>query len=101
MTGVGSGADDLADVRKELRELLPSSDTDVVIVTHDPEDVRNLADRVEIMLSGEIIQSGSLDEVAAAPRNEMINQFLNGDEPLKGMISSQRPSAPQGGSSRG
>ncbi|MBT8492908.1 MAG: ATP-binding cassette domain-containing protein, partial [Deltaproteobacteria bacterium] len=50
-------------VRVFLRERLEATSLPTVIVSHDPEDARILADRVAVMDSGRLAQLGSFEEI--------------------------------------
>ncbi|MBY0095791.1 molybdate ABC transporter substrate-binding protein [Mesobacillus maritimus] len=62
-------------VRTELKEILKKLSIPTVIVTHDYEDARVLADRVAVMDQGEIIQSGVPREIAQYPANHFVAEF--------------------------
>ncbi|MGE2691586.1 sulfate/molybdate ABC transporter ATP-binding protein [Mycolicibacterium pulveris] len=55
--------------RKVLRKVLGKSGGSAVLVTHDILDVLTLADRVVVMESGRITESGSAASVLATPRS--------------------------------
>lgn len=58
-----------AAMRKVLRRVLTHDGRSAVLVTHDLLDVVTLADRVVVMESGRIVESGTATEVLAAPRS--------------------------------
>ncbi len=58
-----------AAVRRDLRRHLDSFGGMCVLVTHDPVDAHALADRVAVIDTGRIVQSGTLREVATHPRS--------------------------------
>lgn len=49
----------------------------VLIITHDLGVVMEVADRVAVMRSGRIVESGSADEVLTAPQHPYTRQLLN------------------------
>lgn len=63
-------------VRTELKQLLKQLAIPTLIVTHDFEDARVLADRIAVMDRGVIIQSGSAEEIAQYPANAFVAQFI-------------------------
>ncbi len=65
-----------ATVRRDLRRFLESFDGMRILVTHDPVDAYALADRVAIIESGRIVQSGSLAEVTAHPRSRYVADLV-------------------------
>jgi peptide/nickel transport system ATP-binding protein len=52
------------EMMKELREEL---DTSIIMITHDLGVVAEVADKVAIMYAGEVIESGTLEEIFQAP----------------------------------
>lgn len=62
-------------VRMELKELLKKLSIPTIIVTHDFEDARVLADKVAVMDQGIIIQSGTQEEIARYPASPFVAQF--------------------------
>ena len=55
------------DVRRDLRRHLATFDGVRLLVTHDPVDAYALADRVVILESGRVAQSGTLADVTTRP----------------------------------
>jgi molybdenum ABC transporter molybdate-binding protein len=62
-------------VRTELKQLLQKLSIPTIVVTHDYEDARVLADRVAVMDQGKVIQSGIPREVAQFPANHFVAEF--------------------------
>ena len=56
-------------IRNLLRDVLTVDGRSSVMVTHDPLDVLTLADRVLVVESGRIVESGPAATVLAAPRS--------------------------------
>ncbi len=50
--------------------------TAVILVTHLPEDVWEIADKVYAMENGKIVQSGRVEAVYYAPKNKYVAQIL-------------------------
>ena len=65
-----------ADVRRDLRRHLSTFDGARLLVTHDPVDAYALADRVVIVESGRVVQSGTLSEVTARPRSRYVADLV-------------------------
>lgn len=57
----------------------------IVFVTHDVQEAFRLADRIAIMRNGAIVQIGTPAEIALAPANDYIAEFLR-DVPLLRVI---------------
>lgn len=59
----------LADLRRELT--IP-----IVLVTHDLDEARMLADRLAVMDAGEVLQQGSPERIHHAPRNARVADLV-------------------------
>lgn len=60
----------------ELAELLRSTKTTALLVTHDQEEAFSLADRVAIIDRGHLRQIGAVDDVWRRPVDETVAAFL-------------------------
>jgi len=65
------------EILKVIRDLAAQKMT-MVIVTHEIEFARNVADRIIFMEDGFIIEEGSAAEVSDNPQNERTRSFLKG-----------------------
>ena len=63
------------DLRRTLRALLDGFAGIRLLVTHDPLEARALADRLVILESGRVVQSGTPDEVTARPRSAFASRL--------------------------
>ena len=57
-----------AETRTDVRHLLADIPATRVLITHDPVEARVLADQLLVMEQGQIVQTGTPEEVAANPR---------------------------------
>ncbi len=73
MAGLDVGV--AAAMRKLLRRVLVRDGRSAVLITHDLVDVLTLADRVLILESGRIVETGSTAAVLAAPRSRFGARF--------------------------
>jgi molybdate transport system ATP-binding protein len=73
-------------VRAELRELLRDLALPTLLVTHDFEDAAALADRVGVLVDGEVLQIASPSELVAAPADAFVASFT-GANLLTGVAS--------------
>ena len=83
------------DVRRELRRHLSGFTGVSVVVTHDPVDAYALADRVVVIDTGRITQSGTLADVAAHPRSRYVAELV-GTTLLTGHLIDNRLTLPSG-----
>jgi thiamine transport system ATP-binding protein len=68
----------------DLREILVTTGTTAVMVTHDHDEAFTVADRMAVMLAGEIVQEGPTTEVWRAPRTEQVARFIGFSSVLPG-----------------
>jgi molybdenum ABC transporter ATP-binding protein len=59
----------------ELGDVLSSTESPALLVTHDFTEAAQLADRVAIIDSGRIVQEGTSSELAATPRSAFVADF--------------------------
>ncbi len=64
------------DVAKEMKQLFEQLEIPVVLVTHNHEDARFLAERLAIIIDGKIEQDGPAAEVFAKPATRFIRRLL-------------------------
>ena len=65
------------EILKVIRDLA-AKDMTMVIVTHEIEFAKNVADRIIFMADGYIVEEGSATEVIDNPQNERTQSFLRG-----------------------
>ena len=65
-----------AEILELLRRLAVDSGTGVLLVTHNMGVVADFADRVAVMYRGEIVETGSVEDVLLAPRHEYTKRLL-------------------------
>ncbi len=63
-------------IRRELRGMLDKLGLPVIIVTHDIDDARGLADRVGVLESGGISRIGTVEDVLTDPRDPFIAMMI-------------------------
>lgn len=80
-------------LRKELKSLHKAYSTTIIHVTHNFEEVFSLADTVSVMNAGEIIQTGSPEEIFSKPNCRFIAGFVGVENIFRGEISSGKGSS--------
>jgi molybdate transport system ATP-binding protein len=64
-------------LRRELAELRRELPMPVILVTHDLDDVKRLADRICVLNRGRILQTGAVEAVMADPASAEIAELLD------------------------
>jgi len=73
---------------EELRRILHESGVPAVYVTHDQEEAFTLADRVLLLHDGEIVRSGTPEQVWSDPGSVWAAQFLDAGNVVAGIVKS-------------
>ena len=66
-----------AQILEILRALKNDRRTAIALVSHDMGVIAGLADRVQVMRHGEIVESGAVDDVFYAPRHDYTRMLLD------------------------
>ena len=66
------------EVRVELTQHLREFGRPTVLVTHDADDVRAIADQVVVVQGGRVTQQGTIDELIAQPATPYVARLLGG-----------------------
>jgi molybdate transport system ATP-binding protein len=66
-------------VRAELRVLLHELRLPSILVTHDFLDAAALADRIAVLVEGRVVQTGSAEELIAAPATPFVAELAGGN----------------------
>jgi glycine betaine/proline transport system ATP-binding protein len=65
------------DMQNEVIRLHHEMGKTMVFITHDLSEALKLGDRILIMRDGEIVQTGTPDEVVAAPADDYVKDFVS------------------------
>lgn len=71
-------------LRRECRILLREAGSTVVLVTHDPAEALDVADRIAVMAAGRIVQFGSPQELHEAPATAAVGAIFGGAQVIAG-----------------
>lgn len=71
-------------LRRECRILLREAGSTVVLVTHDPAEALDVADRIAVMEAGRIVQFGTPHELHDAPANAAVGAIFSGAQVIAG-----------------
>lgn len=70
-------------LRSETRTLLKARACSAIMVTHDPEEAMDVADRIALMDEGRMAQFGTTDELYHAPATLTVASLISGAQPVK------------------
>ena len=59
----------------------------IVMATHDMSQGQRLADRIGVIVNGEVVQIGGLRQIFSAPRNREVAEFVGMDNIVDGVIA--------------
>ncbi|MFD8033978.1 dipeptide ABC transporter ATP-binding protein [Streptomyces sp. NPDC048231] len=94
-----------AEILDLLRALAADSGTGVLLVTHNMGVVADFADRVAVMLEGEVVETGTVEDVLLRPSHEYTRRLLAAvprlavDEPRGAGTAGEDPQEPEGSKS--
>jgi osmoprotectant transport system ATP-binding protein len=75
-----------AELQADLRAIFRALGKTVVLVTHDLTEAGRLGDTILLMRDGAVVQRGTLAELAYAPRDGFVSDFINAQRsPLEGI----------------
>jgi ABC-type Fe3+/spermidine/putrescine transport system ATPase subunit len=60
----------------DTRSLLEQRDVTAIVVTHDRDEAVAMSNRLAVMRQGTIVQTGTLEQLLAAPADDWVRQFL-------------------------
>jgi peptide/nickel transport system ATP-binding protein len=89
----GMDADRVEDVVADIQRLVRGNGTALLLITHDLEVARKIADRIAVMYAGEIVEIGDAGQVLDKPRHPYTRGLLrslpeNGFVPIPGISPS-------------
>ena len=93
-TGLDAGLRDA--LRETTAHLLREAGTPTLIVTHDPEEAMQMADRIVLMRAGRVCQRGAPDALYRAPADAFCATFLGAAERFDGVVRDGRVATPLG-----
>ena len=72
--------------RQELGHVMRQRAGSVVLITHDPADAFDLADRVAVMEAGRIVQEGTPEQLTTDPATPFVAAFTGAELLLDGVV---------------
>ena len=73
-------------IEELITNIIHRYETTIIMATHDISQGQRLADRIGVLIDGEILQTGSSTEVFASPRNKEIAEFVGIENIIDGVI---------------
>ncbi len=64
------------DLRTEIRRICKQAGLTGIYVTHDQKEALSMADRIAIMRSGRLMQTGTPEDLYRAPKSRFVAEFL-------------------------
>jgi iron(III) transport system ATP-binding protein len=83
-------------LRRDCRILLREAGATVVLVTHDPAEALDIADRIAVMEGGRIIQFGTPEELHHAPATASVGAIFSGAQVIAGAPAAEGLDTPFG-----
>jgi iron(III) transport system ATP-binding protein len=83
-------------VREETLALLKETRATCVLVTHDPVEAMDLADRIFLMRAGRLVQSGTSSELFYNPADLHVARFFSNINEVTGVVKNGRVETPLG-----
>lgn len=77
-------------LRDELAVLLREFDITAIFVTHDQDEAMAIADRVAVMSSGQVVQSGTPEDLYRNPKSAFVAGFVGNAMRLEGRCEAAR-----------
>ena len=71
-------------MREDARRALRSAGGITLLVTHDPEEALDLADRIAVLDHGRIVQAGTPTEIWRSPASRTVAEMFGGAQRLRG-----------------
>lgn len=71
-------------LREDARLALRASDSPCIVVTHDPDEAMELADRIAVLQDGRIVQEGAPEAIWRRPKTRFVASLFCGTDAIAG-----------------
>jgi tungstate transport system ATP-binding protein len=75
-------------IEKLIAGIIKNDAITVIMATHDMAQGQRLADRISVLVNGEIVQSGGAREIFTSPRNREVAEFVGMENIIDGVVIS-------------
>jgi tungstate transport system ATP-binding protein len=76
-----------ASIEEVLAYIIAEQKTTVVMATHDMSQGQHLANKIGVLMNGELLQAGSPDAIFSSPRSKEVAEFVGTENILNGEIT--------------
>ncbi len=76
-------------IEEIIHNIFSQYKTTIIMATHDLSQGHRLANRIGVMMDGEIIQVGKADDIFSSPSNREVAEFVGVDNIIGGVIRSR------------
>jgi len=73
-------------LREQARATLKDAGTPTLMVTHDPEEAMDMADRILVLVDGRAVQLGAPESLWRSPQSPFVAQTLAGMQSIAGKV---------------
>ena len=77
-------------IEELIANIIHRYDTTIIMATHDMSQGQRLADRIGVLINGEILQTGVPRDVFSSPRNREVAEFVGVENIIDGVIMSSQ-----------
>lgn len=77
-------------IEELIENIIHRYDTTIIMATHDMSQGQRLADRIAVLINGEILQTGVPRDVFSSPRNREVAEFVGVENIIDGVIASSQ-----------
>lgn len=75
-------------IEELITSIIQHHATTIIMATHDMSQGQRLADRIGVLMNGEILQTGSSRDVFTSPRNREVAEFVGVENIIDGVVVS-------------
>ena len=75
-------------IEELISHIIHQYDTTIIMATHDMSQGQRLADRIGVLLNGEILQTGASGEIFDSPGNREVAEFVGVENIMDGVVIS-------------